>query len=96
MKSTAWMIVARREIVTKLTDRAFLLGTLGLIAILAGVLGVQAFMAEQGDGVCRRHEFQRGARDGRAGQDRRRGRRRQGRPSRSTTVGGRRRRHGSR
>lgn len=45
MNHTAWMTVARREVVTKLTDRAFLLGTLGLIAILAAILGLQAFMA---------------------------------------------------
>ena len=48
MKSTAWMTVARREIITKLTDRAFLFGTLGLIVILAGALGVQAFFANRG------------------------------------------------
>ena len=47
MKSTAWMTVARREIITKLTDRAFLFGTLGLIVILAGVLGVQGFLASK-------------------------------------------------
>ncbi|MFC7490342.1 MULTISPECIES: ABC transporter permease [unclassified Knoellia] len=47
MRSNAWMIVARREIVSKLTDRTFVVGTLGLIAILAGVLGVQAFMADR-------------------------------------------------
>lgn len=47
MKSTAWMIVARREIISKLTDRAFIFGTLGLIGILAAVFGVQAFMANK-------------------------------------------------
>lgn len=47
MKSTAWMTVARREIITKLTDRAFLIGTLGLIVILAAVLGIQAFFANK-------------------------------------------------
>lgn len=47
MTSTAWMIVARREIISKLTDRAFVLGTLGLIGILAAALGVQAFMANR-------------------------------------------------
>ncbi|MEO6019303.1 MAG: ABC transporter permease [Knoellia sp.] len=47
MKSTAWMTVTRREIITKLTDRAFLFGTLGLIVILAGVLGVQGFLASK-------------------------------------------------
>jgi len=47
MTSTAWLTVARREILTKLTDRAFLIGTFGLIAILAGALGVQAFLANR-------------------------------------------------
>ena len=44
MNHTAWMTVARREVVTKLTDRAFLVGTFGLIAIIAAILGVQAFV----------------------------------------------------
>jgi ABC-2 type transport system permease protein len=45
MTSAPWMTVARREIVTKLTDRTFLLSTFGLVLILAAVLGVQAWMA---------------------------------------------------
>ncbi|MEO7269053.1 MAG: ABC transporter permease [Knoellia sp.] len=47
MKNTAWMTVARREIITKLTDRAFIIGTLSLIGILAAVLGIQAFAANR-------------------------------------------------
>lgn len=47
MRSTVWVTVARREIVTKLTDRTFLLSTFGLIGLLAVVLGVQAFMANR-------------------------------------------------
>lgn len=47
MKSTAWLIVARREIISKLTDRAFLMGTLGLVMILAAILGVQAYVANK-------------------------------------------------
>lgn len=47
MNRSAWTTVARREVVTKLTDRAFLFGTLGLVAILAAILGVQAFMANR-------------------------------------------------
>ncbi|CAN7229330.1 ABC transporter permease [Knoellia sp. LjRoot47] len=45
MTSAPWMTVARREIVTKLTDKTFLLSTFGLVLILAVVLGVQAWMA---------------------------------------------------
>jgi ABC-2 type transport system permease protein len=47
MNHTAWMTVARREVVTKLTDRAFIFGTLGLVAILAAILGLQVFMANR-------------------------------------------------
>lgn len=47
MTTAAWMTVARREIITKLTDRAFIVGTLGLVAILAAVLGVQAYLANR-------------------------------------------------
>lgn len=47
MNHTAWTTVARREVVTKLTDRAFILGTLGLVAILAAILGLQAFLANR-------------------------------------------------
>lgn len=44
MSAAPWTTVARREIVTKLTDRTFLLSTFGLVAILAGVIGVQAWL----------------------------------------------------
>ena len=45
MTSAPWMTVARREIVTKLTDRTFLVSTFGLVAILAVMLGLQAWLA---------------------------------------------------
>ncbi|WP_427384334.1 ABC transporter permease [Janibacter sp. G56] len=47
MTHTAWPTVARREIITKLTDRAFLFGTVGLLAVLMVVLGVQALLANK-------------------------------------------------
>lgn len=47
MRSTTWLVVARREVVTKLTDRTFLLSTFGLIALLAIALGAQVFLANQ-------------------------------------------------
>lgn len=47
MSAAPWTTVARREIVTKLTDRTFLLSTFGLVAILAGVIGVQAWLGSR-------------------------------------------------
>ncbi|KGN31710.1 sodium ABC transporter permease [Knoellia sinensis KCTC 19936] len=44
---TAWLTVARREIISKLTDKTFLWSTFGLVAIIAGIFGVQAFMANR-------------------------------------------------
>ncbi len=43
----AWSLVARREIATRLTDRAFLVGTLLTIAIIVGLLAVQMVLAER-------------------------------------------------
>ncbi|WP_432476457.1 ABC transporter permease [Nocardioides sp. GXQ0305] len=37
----AWLLVARREVITKLTDKAFLVGTLLTIGIVVGLLGWQ-------------------------------------------------------
>lgn len=42
--TVAWRIVARREIVTKLTDKAFLIGTAVTIALIAGFMGVTAYL----------------------------------------------------
>ena len=48
------MTVARREIVTKLTDRTFLLSTFGLIVILAGaVVGSWFLGRDDGPDVTR-------------------------------------------
>lgn len=40
---SAWMLVARREVVVKLTDRAFLLGTVVTLVLIAGFMGWQAW-----------------------------------------------------
>lgn len=43
----AWVVVMRREVMAKLTDRAFLVGTGVTIALIVGLLGVQAFLSER-------------------------------------------------
>ncbi len=43
----AWTLVARREVATRLTDRAFLVGTLLTVAIIVALLAVQAVLAER-------------------------------------------------
>lgn len=42
---SAWLVVARREVLVRLTDRTFLLGTAAMVAIIAGFLGVQAWQS---------------------------------------------------
>jgi ABC-2 type transport system permease protein len=44
-----WALVARREIATKLVDRTFLVGTFVTIAIIAGLVLIQAVMAQRGN-----------------------------------------------
>ena len=43
-----WALVARREIATKLVDRTFLVGTFVTIAIIAGLVTIQAVIAQRG------------------------------------------------
>ncbi len=40
---SAWALVARREVVVKLTDRAFVIGTLVTLVLIAGFMGWQAW-----------------------------------------------------
>ncbi len=40
---SAWALVARREVVVKLTDRSFVLGTLVTLVLIAGFMGWQAW-----------------------------------------------------
>lgn len=43
----AWRIVATREITAKLTDRAFLVGTVLTLAVIAGIVAVQAYLGSR-------------------------------------------------
>ncbi|QWC85847.1 ABC transporter permease [Nocardioidaceae bacterium] len=43
----AWALVAQREVIVKLTDKAFVLGTLAMLVLLAAVLAVQAVLADR-------------------------------------------------
>lgn len=45
--TSAWALVARREILIKLTDKGFIIGTLLTLAILGGWLGFTAYDAER-------------------------------------------------
>ncbi len=45
--ANAWLLVARREIMVKATDRTFLIGTLVTIAIIVGLVAGQAFFASR-------------------------------------------------
>ena len=42
----AWLLVTRREVLAKLTDRTFLLGTAVMVALIVGFMGVQAWQSE--------------------------------------------------
>ncbi|MGL5826507.1 MAG: ABC transporter permease [Nocardioides sp.] len=41
----AWLLVAQREVAVKATDRAFLIGTIVTVAIIVGVIVLQALLA---------------------------------------------------
>lgn len=45
--SSAWTLVARREVMVKLTDRAFVLGTVFTLVLIAGFLGYSAWDASR-------------------------------------------------
>ena len=44
----AWAIVTRREVMTKLTDKAFISGTLVTLLLIAGLTAVSVFMGARG------------------------------------------------
>ncbi len=45
--ANAWLLVARREIMVKATDKAFLIGTLVTIAIIVGLVAAQVYFASR-------------------------------------------------
>lgn len=42
-----WAVVARREVAVKLRDRAFIIGSLAMLAVIVGALALQVWMAER-------------------------------------------------
>ena len=44
-----WTLVARRELATKLVDRTFLVGTLLTLALIVGIVVVQAVLSERAE-----------------------------------------------
>lgn len=44
-----WLVVALREIVVRLTNKTFIVSTLVMVALIAGSLGLQAFVATRDD-----------------------------------------------
>jgi len=46
-RARAWTLVARREVTVKLTDRAFLIGTVLTLALISGFMVIQAVMEQR-------------------------------------------------
>lgn len=47
----AWLLVTRREIVSRITDKGFLLGTVFMVVLIAGFIGFQAWQDGRTDDV---------------------------------------------
>ncbi|GAA5115225.1 ABC transporter permease [Alloalcanivorax gelatiniphagus] len=47
----AWMLVTRREVVSRITDKSFLLGTAFMVVLIAGFIGFSAWQEERTDKV---------------------------------------------
>jgi ABC-2 type transport system permease protein len=47
----AWVLVTRREIVSRITDKSFLIGTVLMVAMLVGFIGFSAWQDERTDKV---------------------------------------------
>jgi ABC-2 type transport system permease protein len=47
----AWMLVTRREVVSRITDKSFLIGTVLMVAMLVGFIGFTAWQDEKTDNV---------------------------------------------
>ncbi len=42
----AWLLVTRREVVSRITDKSFLIGTVLMVAMLVGFIGFTAWQEE--------------------------------------------------
>jgi len=47
----AWLLVTRREVVSRITDKSFLLGTAFMVVLIAGFIGFSAWQEERTDSV---------------------------------------------
>ena len=47
----AWLLVARREVVSRITDKSFLLGTVFMLVLIAGFIGFSAWQEERTETV---------------------------------------------
>lgn len=47
----AWLLVTRREVVSRITDKSFLLGTAFMVVLIAGFIGFSAWQEERTDAV---------------------------------------------
>ena len=47
----AWLLVTRREVVSRITDKAFLIGTVLMVAMIVGFIGFTAWQEERTDEV---------------------------------------------
>ncbi|HYJ26432.1 MAG TPA: ABC transporter permease [Nocardioides sp.] len=47
----AWLLVTRREVVSRITDKSFLLGTAFMVVLIAGFIGFSAWQEERTDVV---------------------------------------------
>ena len=47
----AWLLVTRREVVSRITDKSFLLGTAFMVVLIAGFIGFNAWQEERTDTV---------------------------------------------
>lgn len=47
----AWLLVTRREVVSRITDKSFLLGTAFMVVLIAGFIGFNAWQEERTDMV---------------------------------------------
>lgn len=46
-RQPAWAVVMRREVVAKVTDKSFVVGTLVTLALIVGMLGLQVYLSDR-------------------------------------------------